>query len=199
MSLSLFLTHFTGGNIWLLLLAITVCAIFLEDITVVIVGVLAADGIVPIPLAIASLYIGASISDLSLYTTGLLSRTHPRLARYIDHDFTAPFRTWFLARYSYLILAAHFVPGLRVTSYVASGFFRCPFRVFFPRALVSGLLLVMTLFTAAYWFGNLTSSWLGPARWIVAALLVIALFFAGRYHLLRYRITHGDSPLPPLP
>ncbi|HCR52143.1 TPA: hypothetical protein DIV48_00660 [Candidatus Kaiserbacteria bacterium] len=171
----------------LLSLTIVLCAFFLEDLTTVVVGVLAADGIISAPLAFLSIYVGILIGDTVLYSLGWLARTHPRLAHYIDHDLTAPMRSWLQNRYALTVLSGHFVPGLRFTTYVASGFFRFPLRTYIPMAIAGGLVLLTVLFTASYWFGSITSGWVGHLRWGVAGVFVLILFFVGRHNLLVYR------------
>ncbi len=186
----LFLSNLIGGSVgstMLLSLAIIFCAFLLEDLAIVIVGVLAADGIISVPIAFLSLYIGIAIGDAVLYSLGSLARTHPRLAHYIDHDFTAPFRSWLGNRYALHIFSGHFVPGLRFTTYAASGFFRYPLSTFIPMAIAGGLILETTLFSASYWFGSFTSEWIGPARWGIALVFLLMLFFIGRHNLLAYR------------
>lgn len=171
----------------LLSLAIILCSLLIEDVATIIVGVLAADGLVPVPLAFLSLYIGVALGDTFLYSLGAFARTHPRLAHYIDHDFTAPFRLWLGTRYAFTIFSGHFVPGLRFTSFVASGFFRFPLRTYIPTAIAGGFVLVTTLFTVSYWFGSITSGWVSHIRWGIAGVFVLALFFIGRHNLLVYR------------
>lgn len=185
-----FLFHFAGGpaaSTALLSLAIVVCAIFLEDITTVVVGVLAADGLIPVSIAFLSLYLGIAIGDTALYALGAFARTHPRLAHYIDHDFTAPFRSWLENRYAFKIFSGHFVPGLRFTTYAASGFFRFPLRTYIPMAISGGLILETTLFSISYWFGSFSSRWVGEVRWGIAAVFLLVLFFIARHNLLTYR------------
>lgn len=184
------LVHFIDGsvsNALLLSLAIILCAFVLEDLTTIIVGVLAADGLISIPLALLSIYIGILLGDSALYSIGAFARTHKRLARYIDHDFTASFRSWLQDRYAVIIFSGHFVPGLRFTTYVASGFFRFPLSEFIPKAITSGLVLGTVLFFLSYWFGSVTSEWIGPARWGIVVIFLFVLFFIGRYNLLVYQ------------
>ncbi len=190
-----FLSHFIGGEIGsavLLPLAIILCALLLEDLTIVIVGVLAADGIVPIPVAVVSLYIGAVLGDTALYALGAFARTHPRLAHYIHHDFTAPFRSWLEHGYAFKIFSGHFVPGFRFTTYVASGFFRHPLSTYIPMAIASGLILVTALFTISYWFGSVTSGVVSHARWGIAGVFLLTLFFIGRRNLRAYRAKRNE-------
>jgi membrane protein DedA with SNARE-associated domain len=196
-----FLSHFSNGttdsSALLLVLAIILCAFLLEDLAAVIVGVLAADGIISIPAAILFLYIGIFIGDAALYSLGMLARTHPRLAHYIDHDFTAPFRSWLGNRYALNIFSGHFIPGMRFTTYLASGFFRYPLRSYIPMAIAGGLILELTLFSLSYWFGSITSGWLSHIRWGIAGAFVLILFFIGRHNLLAYRAKKNELNQPP--
>src|SRR3989338_1340347 len=91
-------------------LAIILGVIFLEDTTVVVVGMLAADKLITISHGLLSLYAGIVIGDIGLYCLGYLASTHPRLARYVDHDFIAPFRAWLETRFVLTVFTAPFIP-----------------------------------------------------------------------------------------
>lgn len=182
-----FLSQFTGGSILILSLAIVLCATLFEDVTTVIVGVLAADALIPIPIAFISVYIGIALGDTALYTLGAFARTHPRLAHYIDHDFTAPFRSWLEHRYAFKVFSGHFVPGFRFTTYAASGFFRFPLSSYIPMVIIGGLILETALFSVSYWFGSFSSQWVGEVRWGVAGAFLVVLFFIARHNLITYR------------
>ena len=196
-----FLSQFTGstaGSIVLLSFAITLCAVFMEDVTTVVVGVLAADGLIPVSVAFVSLYIGIAIGDTALYTLGAFARMHPRLAHYIDHDFTAPFRSWLLHSYALKVFSGHFIPGFRFTTYAASGFFRLPLSTYIPMAIAGGLFLETTLFTLSYWFGSFSSKWVGEVRWGIAAIFLLVLFLIARHNVLAYRMKRDNPDILPI-
>lgn len=176
-----------GGSFLLLSLAIMLGVFFLEDTTVVIVGVLAADGVFSVPFALSSLYAGIIFGDIVLYSLGWLASTHPRLARFVDHDFVAPFRTWLESRFVLTVFSARFIPGARMPTYTASGFFRSPLSTFILTVTVATSIWTTILFSISYWFGSLTSAWMGPARWGIALLFLVTLFLIGRHNLLAYR------------
>ncbi|MFM2331142.1 MAG: hypothetical protein RLZZ26_649 [Candidatus Parcubacteria bacterium] len=183
-------SHLIGaavGSTLLFPLAVILCAFLFEDATIIVVGVLAADGTISIPLALTSLYAGMLMGDIALYAIGRVARNHPRLAHYVDHEFTAPFRSWLESRYMALVFSGHFVPGWRFTTYVASGFFRLPFSRYLPSAIASGLILGGSLFAISYVFGSLSAKWVGEVRWGVAALFIIGVFFVARHNVLTYR------------
>ncbi|MHB1770120.1 MAG: DedA family protein [Minisyncoccota bacterium] len=196
MSLSLFLSHLIGGAVGssvTLSLVIILGTFILEDPTTVIVGVLAADGAIGVPLALCSLYAGIILGDIGLYCLGWLASTHPRLGRYVDHEFVAPFRAWLESRYVLTIFTARFIPGSRLPTYTASGFFRSPLSTFVLTAIVATSVWTTILFSTSYWFGNFTSSWIGSVRWGVALLFLLILFFVGRRNLSAYR-AKKDGP-----
>lgn len=195
MSPILFISQFIGaaaGSVTLITLAIMLGTFFLEDTTVVIVGVLAADGTIGVPHALASLYAGIIMGDLTLYCLGWLASTNARLARYIDHDFIAPFRAWLETRFVLTVFSARFIPGSRMPTYTASGFFRSPFSTFIVTAVIATLVWTTCLFTASFWFGSFTSGWLGHVRWGIAGAFLIGLFFIGRHNLLAYRTKRAE-------
>ena len=192
----LFLSHLIGGSVGsmaLLSLAIILGTFILEDPTTVIVGLLAADGIIGVPTALFSLYAGIVLGDIGLYCLGWLASTHPKLGRYVDHDFVAPFRAWLETRYVLTIFSARFIPGSRLPTYTASGFFRSPLSTFVLTAIVATSIWTTLLFSAAYWFGNVTSEWIGPVRWGVAFVFLLTLFFIARHNLRAYRAKKVES------
>ncbi len=190
MSPALFISNLIGGSLGstiLVMLTIALGTFFLEDTTTVIVGVLAADGLISVPLALSSLYLGIVVGDLALYFLGYLASTHPRLGRYVDHDFIAPFRAWLENRFVLTVFSARFIPGSRMPTYTASGFFRSPLSTFIFTAIVATSIWTTVLFSASYWFGAFTSKWEYTARWGIAILFVLALFFIARHNLRSFR------------
>ena len=191
-----FLYNFIDGSVGstvALSFAIILGTFVLEDPTTIIVGMLAADGTVPMPVALFSLYAGILFGDIGIYFLGRLARTSPRLARYVDHDFIAPFRTWLETRYILTIFSARFIPGARLPTYASSGFFRSPLSTFILVAIVATSVWTTFLFFASYWFGSLTTQWMGPIRWGVALVFLIFLFSIGRHNILAYRNKRNEQ------
>lgn len=192
--LSHFITGATGSELGVAL-AIILGTFLLEDPTTIIVGVLAADGIIPVPLALFSLYIGILVGDIGMYFFGLLASKVPRLGRYVDHEFTAPFRTWLETRYILTIFSARFIPGARLPTYASSGFFRSPLLTFILVAIVAASVWTTFLFFAFFWFGSFTAEWIGPVRWGIAIIFLTGLFLVGRHNIqaLRKKRSAADA------
>ena len=182
------------GNPAVLASAIILGTFIIEDLTTVTVALLAADGIIPVPIALGSLYAGVIGGDIGFYVLGWLASTHPRLARYLENEQVASLRTWLETRFVLAVFSARFIPGTRFPTYAASGFFRSPFATFAGAAIVATLVWITGLFGLTYWFGA-TASWLGPVRWVIAGILLLALFLVGRKRVLSFK-PKSDSPAP---
>jgi membrane protein DedA with SNARE-associated domain len=163
------------------------CAIILavfiqEDVTTVTVGMMAAEHLVPVPLAIVSLMIGAILNDLGLYGIGRLAITHRGLHRWVTHEKRLPLRSWLGDHLVSTVVTTQFLPGMRLPIYAACGFFALPFLRF--AGAVVGVVIVWSplLFAAAYFYGEYTLAWFGFWRWPIALAAVMMLAFAGRSH-----------------
>ncbi len=192
----IFLSQLIGGAIGSpvsLSLAIILGTFILEDPTAVIVGMLAADGTISVPFALFSLYSGIILGDIGLYCLGWFASTHPKLKLYGDHELALPLRAWLETRFVLTIFWARFIPGSRLPTYAASGFFRSPLSTFILTAVVATSVWTTLLFFASYWFGNFTSAWMDYHRWGVAGAFLLALFFIGRHNLLAYRARKNGS------
>ena len=197
MSISAIFVHFIHsavGSTALTGLAIVIATFILEDPTTILVGVLSAGNVVSVPIALISLYLGIVLGDLGLYGLGSLARTHPRLAQYVEHERVTPVKSWFEKRYALTIFSVRFIPGLRLPTYTASGFFRMPFGTFLVTAIGATLVWTTVLFSASFWFGNLTNEWVGWARWAIAGVFFLILFFVGRHNVTSFRSRTKDAP-----
>ncbi len=185
-----FLLHFIDaaiGNPVLLSIAIILGTLVLEDPTIVIVGVLASDGTIGVPLALFSLYMGVVLGDVFFFSLGRYASTHPRLAKYVDHKYVSSARTWLETRYVLTIFSARFIPGSRLPTYAASGFMGSSFSTFLLTIVTASSIWTTILFILSYWFGSVTAEWLHEERWVIAIVFVILLFLVGRYNILRAR------------
>jgi membrane protein DedA with SNARE-associated domain len=178
---------------------VTACAIafavlFQEDVTTVAVGMMAAEQIVPVPLAMISLLVGTLLNDFGLYGIGRLAITHPRLRRWVEHEKRLPLRTWLNGRLIPTVMAVQFMPGMRLPTFVACGFFALSFRRF-ALAIVPAVVVWSPLaFTCAYFYGEFTAKLIGFWQWPIAFAAVIGVGFAASLYWKRTLSKSGDSP-----
>lgn len=179
------------GHPFFLPAAIIIGSLVLEDPTIVLVGVLASDGAISIPLALGSLYVGVILGDIVFFSIGRYASTHPRFARYVDHDYVTPVRTWLETRYVLTVFSARFIPGSRLPTYAASGFIGKSFSTFLATVVLATAIWTTFLFALCYWFGSITAEWLHQERWLIAAVFIVLLLGAGHLNVLGKKIKNG--------
>jgi membrane protein DedA with SNARE-associated domain len=161
-------------NPWLLALAIILATFIHEDIATVSTGVLVADGVTSIGLALAALYVGIIVGDLGLYGFGRLVALNRISERFAGGSRFSALKLWLDERLVAGVFLVRFLPGLRMPAYTTYGFFAMPFRRFVVSVIFAASIWTTGLFFLSYEFGTLTAGWLGILRWpaiVVAAIL----------------------------
>lgn len=173
------------AHIWLVPFGIIVGTFILEDATTIIVGVLAADGEVAIPLALVSLYLGIILGDFWLYSMGYLAANHKWARWFVNHERYEPVRSWLEERMEAAVFTSRFVPGMRLPTYTGAGFLKLPFRRFVAPVVVGTLIWTSLFFSASYAFGNLTADILGPWRWPAAIAIILGWLALNQWRIHR--------------
>ena len=156
-------------------------------------GILVADGVTSIAVALPALYIGIVAGDIGLYAIGrlvALNRLYKRLAS--GRRFLA-LKIWLDERLVAGVFLVRFLPGLRMPAYTTYGFFAMPFVRFVLSVIVAASIWTTGLFYLSYKFGTLTEDWLGFLRWpVIIILAILPLLAIGR--LVRGRVpSDGDD------
>jgi len=165
---------------WATAIAIILATFILEDATMVAVGVMAADGLVPIPLGLTSLATGIALGDFGLYGVGRLAITHPKLGHLVHSERLRPFGRWLHAKLYSTVIAARFLPGARLPTYLACGFFSVSFARFAIPVVGATIVWSVLLFACSYYFGVYTLQVLGFWRWPIAIAGIVLLSLIGR-------------------
>jgi membrane protein DedA with SNARE-associated domain len=160
--------------------AIILGTFILEDATTVAVGVMAADGLIPIPLALLSLATGIALGDFGLYGIGRFAITHPRLQGWVHSKKLRPLGNWLNTKLYSTVVAARFLPGARLPTYLACGFFSVPFSRFAVPVIGATAVWSTLLFACSYYFGVYTLTLLGVWRWPIAISAAVFLAYISR-------------------
>lgn len=160
--------------------AIVLATFILEDAATVAVGVMAADRLVPVPLGLVSLATGIALGDFGLYGIGRLAVSHPRVRRWMEGEKLRPIRMWLDTKLFSTVIAARFLPGARLPTYVACGFFAVSFTKFAIPVTGATAVWSVLLFACSYYFGMYTLAYLGIWRWPIAFACVGLIYIAGR-------------------
>jgi membrane protein DedA with SNARE-associated domain len=159
---------------WLLAMAIIAATFIHEDIATVSTGMLVADGVTSVGVALAALYVGIVAGDLGLYGIGRLVALNRISERFAGGGRFSALKLWLDERLVAGVFLVRFLPGLRMPAYTTYGFFAMPFRRFVVSVVFAASIWTTGLFFLSYEFGTLTAEWLGMLRWpaiIVAAIL----------------------------
>lgn len=147
----------------LFLLVVVLMSWLLEDATALAVGALASAMAVPTALAVTALMVGTVSGDMLLHGAGKLARRHPRVEAWLPRDG----RLARFGRAPVAVVAARFVPGLRLPVYVGSGLAGMNSWHFALLVTATALLWVPLIFRA----GQVTGA--APPLFIAALLLLL--------------------------
>ena len=164
----------------LLVAAIIIATFILEDAATIAAALLAADGIVPVPLALGALLIGIILGDIGLYALGRLAARNSWVRRQLQRRAAVDLGRWMGKRIFPVVCSARFVPGARFPSYTASGMLGLSFWHFTLAAVIATSLWTILSFSVIFFLGNYFHEWLGPWRWLIGGLLVGGLLLFAR-------------------
>lgn len=161
-------------------LAIALFTFVLEDAATVASGLLSAEGLIHPLWALGALYCGIVLGDLGLYGFGRLARENRWARRLLEKRSVSLTRAWMGQRYFATVFGARFVPGLRLPTYTACGFFDLSFARFALYAAVAAAAWTTLLFIVIFTFGRWAVEELGPWRWALGAAIVLAILVLPR-------------------
>ncbi|MGF1769925.1 DedA family protein [Enterovibrio makurazakiensis] len=164
-----------------LFFAVILLSYLLEDLAIITASVAAAQGVMTVPMALLSIFVGIASGDVGLYALGVWARkwrwlrglllTKPSV-RLIRKKLRAnPVSNLFLIR---------FVPGLRFVGFCLSGFFRVGLRAFLPAVLLATALWTAVVFTLVYQLGEI--EWIhSNLSWGLIPVVLILLYGVNRF------------------
>lgn len=152
----------------------------LEDAAIISAALISIDGFLSPELAFLALFIGIFTGDLGLYGLGRLLGRWSWLDKSIPKDKVHSAGEWLKHRAVWTILVVRVVPGLRLPSYVACGFFRYSVVAFSCWVFLASLVWTGVVFMGLYWFGSMFWSELSSLKWLMLPLLIIAILVLHR-------------------
>jgi membrane protein DedA with SNARE-associated domain len=145
-----------------------------EDAAVFSAAGLAMLGGVNAGKAFGAVYLGLILSDVWKYWAGRLARSHSWCRAVAEKPGVAAARDKVVNHLALAMLTARFVPGTRIPLYVASGFFKAPFLLFFVYMAGSGALYVGIVFAAFHLVGEVAGPMLAAYLPVIAGALILA-------------------------
>jgi membrane protein DedA with SNARE-associated domain len=128
------------------------------DVLMLILGVHARQGLVPLWQAIAATWLGTLIGSTFLYFAARMAGRdlvyrYGRFIRLTPERLDRAER-WLKQHGTRAVFLGRLVPGLRILTAVACGVFEVPFRVFFPAMSLGALLYILVYTLLGYFLGR---------------------------------------------
>ena len=165
----------------LLLVAGLIAATFLsEDAAIIGAAVLAGKGLLAPPLAFLAVNAGILAGDAGLYGLGSLAARQRRLRALVATRRVRRARTWLKGRLTTVLIGTRFVPGTRLPTYTACGFFGLSFTSFMAVLSVASLAWTGFVFAVILSAGIMAFDVLGPWKWLGVAVILSAAMTAPR-------------------
>lgn len=183
-----------GANHWLAAGALILATFVLEDAATITAGVLAVGGVIPAPVALASVYVGIIAGDAGLYGIGRAAISTGWAQRFVTAENLAQGRRWLRRRLIPALVGARFTPGMRAPTFLASGFLRISFWRFFAVIMSVAAVWTTGIFAVIYYFGPVVAEAIGKQAWIVGLVLVSLSFGIPLY--LRHRASRKQATTP---
>ncbi|GAB4575835.1 MAG: hypothetical protein Tsb008_17790 [Rhodothalassiaceae bacterium] len=144
-----------------------------EDAVTVGIALLVAEKHVPLPLGFVAVVFALVAGDAALYGFGAIAARSRTLRRKVATRRIRRARRWVERRLKTILLASRFMPGTRLPTYVASGFFRFSFPLFLAMLTLGAVLWSLFVFGTILLAGRPLLDALGPFSW-VGALAILA-------------------------
>ncbi len=152
----------------------------LEDAATILAAMDVQVGRVALTVALLSLYLGIVVGDLGLYGLGRLAAATPWARRWAPADRFTRGGEWLRGHVFTTVFVSRFLPGARLPTYTACGYFRTDFRRFTLAAIVATLIWTTLLFTVSLRLGRYMVDYLGAWRWVGMAGFALTVVVAGR-------------------
>lgn len=152
----------------------------LEDVATASAALLSSYGHIMPEIAFCSLLAGIILGDLGLYGLGYGASRFKWAQGILEKKKVKLVNNWLDKREVIGVLAARFVPGARLPTYTAMGFFKLSFFKFTMTVFVASVLWTSILFTAILKVGDVFVDQLEAWRLPVAAAMIILVLVLPR-------------------
>lgn len=195
--------HLTGIALYFAVFALPFIQ---EDAAVIGAATASIMGLAPTPFLIVAIMCGLVASDAWKYWIGRLARRYDWAHRFAEKPGVSVAGDLVRKEFLQTMLTARFVPGTRIPTYVACGFFKAPYARYLVTLLLTASLYVAIMFTLFHVGGAVAGE--KAKFWLpVIAVCILAAYIAYRWATHR-KGQHGpmtplteerDHPLPGMP
>lgn len=161
-------------------LLIVAATFVLEDAATVLAAVAVQIGSLDLMVALGALYLGIVLGDVGLYGLGALAARVPWAQRWVPPERLRAGRAWLQTHVVRAVFISRFLPGARLPTYTACGFFGASLSRFAMTAVAATLIWTSLLFGVSLHVGHLLIQYLGAWRWVGMAGFALTIVLLGR-------------------
>ncbi len=162
---------------WFIATQLAISTFILEDVSTITAAILVVENKISWELGLLAVYMGIILGDIGLYYLGYFAHYLNWAHRLIEKKGVSEAKHWLDKNIYGAVIAARFVPGLRLPTYSACGFFKLSFWKFFLATGGAGSIWTGGLFFVTIKFGEHFWQTLGIWRWVVAFIAIISIIF----------------------
>lgn len=175
---------------WTLYLCIFLLPFLQEDVAVIAAATASIAGAAPTGLLFLIIILGLTASDIWKYWIGWFARHYQWANRFAQKPGVSAANNLLRNEFFQTLLTARFVPGTRIPTYIACGFFDRPYYRFSFYVISTAIMYVVLMFTLFHTAGEVIGE---RATFYMPFIAVIGV---GGYIFYRWRRYKMDGPGP---
>ncbi len=179
---------------WVLYASIFVLPFIQEDAAVIAAATVSLAGVAPTSAIFAVFLIGLIGSDAWKYWLGRLARHHQWAHKFAEKPGVSIAGDLIRQEFVQTMSTARFVPGTRIPTYIACGFFKVHYGKYILTLSATALLYAVVMFGLFHWIGAVAGE--NAKIWLpVIAVVALAIYIVIRW--LNHVRKH-EGPMTPL-
>lgn len=195
--------HLTG---WALYLSIFLLPFVQEDAAVIGAATASIMGLAPTTFLVAAILSGLVASDAWKYWVGRLARRYPWAHRFAEKPGVSVAGDLVRKEFVQTMLTARFVPGTRIPTYIACGFFKADYLKYLLVLVLTASMYVAIMFTLFHVGGAVAGE--QAKIWLPILAVSLLIGYIGIRWMTHRQGQHGpmtpltedrDHPLPGMP
>jgi len=179
---------------WTLFIFIFIGPFIQEDVAVIGAATASLAGLAPTAAILAVVYVGLIGSDAWKYWMGHLARRNEWAHKFAEKPGVSIAGNLIHKEFFQTMMMARFVPGTRIPTYIAAGFFKAPYVKYIVTLAATAALYVAIIFGLFHGLGAIAGE--GALLWL-PAIAVVALVGYIVFRWLNHTKKH-EGPMTPL-
>lgn len=169
---------------------LTLFAILQEDVATATTALMAAHGHIPVPMGFGAILCGILICDLGIFAAGWFARGHRFALRLLAKQRVRHVRRLMKNNLVPVVLITRCLPGMRLPTYFALGFFHANPLRFFLVAVCAVACWSAFLFGLSYVIGDQVLKTIeGPQFWFFVGVFLLFIMFVPKLVVNRLPMT----------